>query len=460
MVKVNTNARSLKEGIKRFLQSNDDQGGFRDYLIKGTLGVFALQLLSSGLGFLTNILLARSLGATQYGAYAYIFAWVGAFTILAMSGFGSILIREIASYLTRQSWGLIKGILYYVGAHATFVSICVVALVGAAAWLFKANLNPAVFPAVWLALLIIPFQALANLSTFAMQGFKRAVLGRVPPVLIQAPLFVALLLLVTWLKPRGLAAIDAVALHLVALFVGLLVGLWLLRRTLPLQVVASEPEYQRSIWLRSAVPLLVVAGMFEVNNRAPVIMLGTLSGLKEAGIYSVAALITSFISLILASANAALGPVISSLYVSGEMVRLQKIITRSARVTFLIALVVAVSIIVLRQWVLLVFGQEFEQSGTAVIILSLGQLFNVAAGSVAFLFVMTGHERYTVSAITVSSVITVLLSALLIPRWGVEGAAIATTISLLVWNILLIVQVRRRLGIDSTALGKFGRYRT
>jgi O-antigen/teichoic acid export membrane protein len=440
-------------GLKQFLSKGKEQGSFRDYLIKGTLGFFVLQILSAGLGFLTNILLARFLGAAQYGVYTYIFAWVGAFTILAMSGFGSVLIRDIASYVTSESWGLVKGILYYVSAHTTILAICIVALATMAVWLFRDALNPAIFPAVWLALLFIPFSAISSLNSLAMQGFKRAVLGRVSPVLIQGPLFVFLILVANWIKPQGFAAIDAIGLHLIAVIAAVVVGLGLLRRILPAQVVKHEPEYQRGIWLRSAAPLLLVAVLFEINNRAPVIMLGTLAGLKEAGIYAVASLITGFIGLILVSANAALGPVISSLYVTGEMVRLQKIVTRSARITFLIALLIAASIIVFRQWIPFVFGQEFEYSGTAVIILSIGQLLNVAAGSVAFLFVMTGHERYTVSAIAVSSLTTVALNAFLIPRWGIEGAAVATSISLLVWNLILIVQVRRRLGIDSTVFG-------
>ena len=46
-----------------------------------------------------------------------------------------------------------------------------------------------------------------------------------------------------------------------------------------------------------------------------------------------------------------------------------------------------------------------------------------------------------------------LLSALLIPPFGMVGAALASTTSLIAWNLILVVRVRQRLGIDSTCLG-------
>ncbi|MDX1412676.1 MAG: polysaccharide biosynthesis C-terminal domain-containing protein, partial [Candidatus Promineifilaceae bacterium] len=206
--------------------------------------------------------------------------------------------------------------------------------------------------------------------------------------------------------------------------------------------------------LKSALPLLLVAGLFEVNQRATVIILGTLSGPRDAGIFSIASLIAALISFILLAANTALGPVISSLYTSNEISRLQNILTRSARITFLIALVMALALTLLRQWVLLLFGQEFLQIGTLLGILIIGYLFSVAAGSVGMILIMTGREKYTLTPIAVSAVVTILLNVIWIPRWGIEGAGLATIVGMISGNILLVIQVRRLLGIDATVLGR------
>ena len=67
---------------------------------------------------------------------------------------------------------------------------------------------------------------------------------------------------------------------------------------------------------------------------------------------------------------------------------------------------------------------------------------------------MTSHEKDTLIALAASTIVSIILNSLLVQHWGVEGAAIATTTSMILWNIILIIQVRRKLGIDPTILGK------
>jgi len=88
--------------------------------------------------------------------------------------------------------------------------------------------------------------------------------------------------------------------------------------------------------------------------------------------------------------------------------------------------------------------------------LSVGQLINAATGSVGLLLIMTGYERDAAICVGISAVLNVVLNATLIPKWGLTGAAIATTSSMMVWNILLAIWVYRRLRIHSTALGEIG----
>ena len=100
-----------------------------------------------------------------------------------------------------------------------------------------------------------------------------------------------------------------------------------------------------------------------------------------------------------------------------------------------------------------VFGAAYGGSGAALGILAIGQLCDAAFGSVVFLLNMTGHERDTVRGLSIGVVVNALLNLALIPLFGINGAAAATALTLLIWNVLLWRAVRRRLGIDSTALG-------
>jgi O-antigen/teichoic acid export membrane protein len=66
---------------------------------------------------------------------------------------------------------------------------------------------------------------------------------------------------------------------------------------------------------------------------------------------------------------------------------------------------------------------------------------------------MTGYERESAKGIGIAAVSNVCLNALLIPSWGILGAAIGHAASSVLWNALLILWVWRRLGIRATAFG-------
>jgi O-antigen/teichoic acid export membrane protein len=85
-------------------------------------------------------------------------------------------------------------------------------------------------------------------------------------------------------------------------------------------------------------------------------------------------------------------------------------------------------------------------------ILAVGQLINAGFGSVGFLLNMTGHEGITARILWQTAIVNVVMNVFLIPSFGTAGAAIASAFSLILWNALLYRQVRRRLGLNSSAI--------
>ncbi|MGH7006216.1 MAG: polysaccharide biosynthesis C-terminal domain-containing protein, partial [Alphaproteobacteria bacterium] len=89
---------------------------------------------------------------------------------------------------------------------------------------------------------------------------------------------------------------------------------------------------------------------------------------------------------------------------------------------------------------------------TPLVILAVGQLVNVSMGSVASLLNMTGHERDTTRIIFVGATLNVVLNVSLTPIWGMTGAAIATASGLIIWNLIMRHQVRKRTGIEPSPI--------
>ena len=101
------------------------------------------------------------------------------------------------------------------------------------------------------------------------------------------------------------------------------------------------------------------------------------------------------------------------------------------------------------------FGKEYVSSYVALTILTFGQLINAAIGSVGNLLNMTGHERDTMRAVAFAAAVNIVLNTVLIPSYSIEGATIATAITLTIWNLVLRRAVLRRLGIESMAFNPF-----
>ena len=179
---------------------------------------------------------------------------------------------------------------------------------------------------------------------------------------------------------------------------------------------------------------------------------------EAAGVYRVAVQGALLVTFGLTAANVALAPLVAGLHAAGETARLQRVVTESARIVLLWSLPVALLMIFFGRWMLsTLFSDEFAPGATALAILSAAQLLNAGMGSVGLLLTMSGHERDTARGVTTAAAVNLVLNALLIPGGGIEGAAAATALSLVVWNVLLALWVHRRLGLHATALGRIDR---
>jgi O-antigen/teichoic acid export membrane protein len=303
---------------------------------------------------------------------------------------------------------------------------------------------------------MLPLLTLNSLRQAALRGLNRVVIGQLPEMLIQPMVFISLIGAAYLFLDKSLSTPQAVGMGVFAAGVAFIVGTRFLHKTLPRAVKKTSPAYKTRMWARSALPLLFIAIMQVINNRIDTIMLGAIKGAEPVGIYAVANRGAELIAFILLSVNNALAPTVASLYAARDMRQLQSVTTKSARMILLISLPFGLGLIVFGHWFLLLFGQDFMKGETALTILSIGQIINVATGSVGLLLVMTGHERDVAISVGISALLNIIMNAFLIPKWGIEGAAIATTTSMVVWNILLAILVYKRLGIHSTALGRIG----
>jgi O-antigen/teichoic acid export membrane protein len=154
------------------------------------------------------------------------------------------------------------------------------------------------------------------------------------------------------------------------------------------------------------------------------------------------------LTILLGAVIVPLGPIVAELYAKDDRRALQEVVNRTMRLVFVASLPLAAVLILAGGSYLALFGSEFIQASTALAILAIAQLVNVGAGPVQMLLVMTGQPRQAAKWLAASAVVNVGLNLALIPSFGVEGAAFATAISIVFWNVALVHEIRKRLGIS------------
>jgi O-antigen/teichoic acid export membrane protein len=419
-------------------------------LFKSTTATFILRISGVGLGFITQAVLARLMGSAEYGEYIYACTWISLLGLLSVLGADSLLIRFCAAYSAQKQWGLLRGLLQrcvqIVLAASLLISLIGMLCVKTMTEVFNDKLA-LVFS---VGFLLLPIQSIGTLRQAALQGLKRVTHGLLAE-LSGRPILLGLALLAYFSLDHHLDALDAMFLTLASGLWVFAIGSYWLWRALPPLLHSHAPIYANPSWIKTALPLLLLSVMRTVLSQNGIILTGLMIDAKAAGIYAVAARIAELPAFGLQASNAVLAPIISELHVLNKKTELQSVITRSARGVFLFTLIIVTPLIALREFILSLFGMEFIAGGEALLILLVGQTANALTGSVGLLMSMTGHQKQASKIIFGTLVINFVMNFTLIPRLGLEGAAIASAATTIFWNFIMYCFTLQRMKINSMA---------
>ena len=201
--------------------------------------------------------------------------------------------------------------------------------------------------------------------------------------------------------------------------------------------------------LGSSLPLLFVAVSTQLIGQVSTLVLGVTASAGEVGVYNIVLKVSVVMALILTAVNTIVSTNISELYALKEKRKLEALLGKTSSLGFLLALPLFLMMFLFPDFILGLFGEEFVIGTSALRILSVGMLINVTVGPTLFILAMTGFEKSLAKAVGFSLVVNVALGTLLIPRYGVSGASLATSISLVLSNIAMLLLVKKHLGVWS-----------
>ncbi|MEM1366902.1 MAG: polysaccharide biosynthesis C-terminal domain-containing protein [Cyanobacteria bacterium P01_H01_bin.15] len=417
-------------------------------LLKQGLGSLGLKVAFTVLRFLTTVIFARSLGGVEFGNYILVMSWVTVLTMLASLGMEKLSTRETAVLIDREEWSYLNGFWHWANYLVIAVSCSVSVIASAIAWGIFGGSNPTLALTFTIGFATVPLMSSGKLRRGTLRGMHYVILAILTDGLIMPALLLLLAVAYHQLSGEGLTAIAVMLIYLAVSVVGVGLEIYFKRRNLPTNYQSLPRKYRISEWRKSILPLTLTSGFAIIYSRADIIMLGIFLSPVEAGIYAVAVRCTLPIQFLLLVVIGTINPRVAKLYASNDTKKLQKLVRITARVTSVTAILLTAGIWLFRVQLLSLFGPEFVIGTTVLSILCVEKLIDVVTGVSISLLHMTGNEGFSTKVSSSTAMLNILLNALLIPQWGISGAAIATTISVASCNIILSFAAYKRVGIN------------
>jgi O-antigen/teichoic acid export membrane protein len=408
------------------------------------------------LGMLSQVALARQLDTAGYGLYAYVLAAMNAVSIFGRLELDIAAVRFVGAYHATESWGLLRGFLHRSRIWVNTASGSL-ALLAAAGILVARSRVPAeyVLPLL-VGCAILPLASRLQLEAGFLQGLRRIRESQAPFQLLR-PAVLCITVLAVGASSLKLTVPAALALQMLATLSALVVSRRLMATRTPHEVSDARAIDDSREWIHTAGGLLVISlSQLMLSTQTDVLVVNSILGKEATALYSTASQLSVLISFAFTALILIVQPQIARLYAQKRLSDLQRLVGQVQLASLVTSLGVFLVLAIGGRWALGWFGKDFRAGYPVLLILGAGQIVLATIGAVSgYLLTMTGHQREASRVIAGTAVFNLVLTLILTPMFGIQGTALATTISVVARAVILAVIVPRMVGISLFTLPRF-----
>lgn len=408
---------------------------------------FLIRVFSAGIAYVSQILMARWMGGAAFGTYVAVWVWVLLIGHFSNAGLASAAQRFVPDYAERGDEEGLRGFIR--GARLVGVAVAtVVAAVGLLVlWRFGEHLTGTLVMPLALAALCLPMFVLTDIQDGIARSYNWTDLALGPPYLLR-PLVLLAGMAIGHAAGFASNAVTAMACAVVATWVAAVVQTLLLNRRLARLVPAGPGRRETGRWLATSLPIFVVETFYLALTYADIVLLKHLRGPEEVALYWAAVKTLALVAFIYFAVAAAAAHRFTEYHVAGDRQKLADFLRASIRWTFFPSLIATILVLALGKPFLMMFGPEYVAAYPAMFIVSAGLLARAAVGPVERLLTMSGHQIICAVIYAIAFATAVGLCLLLIPPYGMMGAAAATAGALILESVLLLWVTTARLGLS------------
>jgi O-antigen/teichoic acid export membrane protein len=408
---------------------------------------FAVRCASAGLLYLSQIVLARWMGTNDYGIYVFVWTWVLILGGISHLGLNLATISLSPAYRETGDFNLLRGLTRGSRLIALGFGTLVMLAGIAGLTLFETHIeNQFVLP-MYLALVCVPLYALTDVQDGIGRGNAWMGVALAPPYILR-PILILLAMIAAHAFGLPMVASTAAGAAIVATWGAGLVQTLLLNSRLKATVPNGAYQYQFKSWLKKSMPFLVILGCELALQNTDILVISRYLDPAATGIYFAAGKTMALIMFVHYAVGSAVANKFAALNARGDKERLREFVKDAVNWTFWPSLLGAAIILILGKPLLWLFGPQFEAGYPVMAILVVGFLFRSSMGPAEFLLNMLGEQALCATVLTSAAIVNIALNFALVPNFGMIGAAVATSSSLIMAALMNYVVVWRRLEIE------------
>ncbi len=395
------------------------------------MGLYLAVICQYGMHFL----LARELGAATYGYIALGLNIISIFDMVAQLGFAHGIVKLIGVYTSRNEPALTMGAIRGVFG-LTFVSGCVIALVGATTVYFLAYSNREMFLTLQAAFASVPALGLLLIAQNIARGFRKMGYGTLPQGVLLPGLVLIIASFMLWRNGELRAYWVVLCYGGVAFLLALLVYWRMLSQEEMLSIRVHKPQYRFKEWLSMSLPMLASVSLYQLLQRSDLLVLALFVPARQVGVYALASRLAQAVAVSNMAFNRYWASSMASQYALKDFRRLQSVVTRTARLTFFCSLSLALFLLFFGNRIIDLFGGEYHEVYWLMAVLLVGQVVSGYFASNVVLLQMADRERVVTGIHFVSCIGLIGGFFLFVPHYGAMASAVITSAGIVFLNFL------------------------
>jgi O-antigen/teichoic acid export membrane protein len=198
--------------------------------------------------------------------------------------------------------------------------------------------------------------------------------------------------------------------------------------------------------LKTASPFLFSGLFLYLLNYTNIILLEFYFNDIQVGIYNIAYKVGSVGFLVIVSVSTIITPKMAELYGKGNIIELKKLTNKATQLIAILSTPIVFILIFYSKYILSFWGTELIEGNTTLIIISIGVLLSAISGNVDQLLNMTENQNILRNITFFSFFVNLILGLILIPIYGIVGAAISSLITNVLINLICIYYIKKKLG--------------